>query len=156
MSSLSRRRSVIAVSVVASLFVAAFTIRMAASWTAAAAPLDERPPDAAQLLAQLHDEESRASALADQLQGVTAQSDELRAALETAKDKAATDASTAEDLAAKLEQARAKLASLQAQLAATKPAVVTVTQAAPATTTTTSSGGYEDEHDGEDDHEEHD
>jgi septal ring factor EnvC (AmiA/AmiB activator) len=150
MSSLTRRRSVVAVSVVAALFVAAFTIRLAASFTAGSAPLTDRPVDANQVMAQLQDEQARAAALADQLAQVNAQSSELRDALKAAEDKATSDSATAEDLATQLEAARAKLAALEAQLAAASTTTVTVTNAAPASTTSTSSGGeYEDEHDGE-------
>jgi small-conductance mechanosensitive channel len=150
MSTLSRRRSVVATSVVASLFVAAFTIHLAASWTAGTAPLADQPPDPALLVAQLEAEQARAADLAAQLDQVTAQSNELRAALQTAQQKVAGDASTAEQLAAQLEQARTKLKALQAQLAADPPpSVVTVVQPAATSASSAADNEYEenDEHD---------
>ncbi len=132
MSNPRLRRSVVAASVVASLFVAAFTIRLAASWTAGTAPLSSRPPDPAQLLGQLQAQEARAADLTSQLEQVSSQSEELRTALEAARQKATDDASVAEQLTLQLEQARTKLQALQSQLAARPPATVTV--AAPAAT----------------------
>ena len=151
MSNPGLRRSVVAASIVASLFVAAFTIRLAASWTGPA-PLADRPPDTNQLLAQLQAQQARAADLTAQLEEVSAQSSELRTALDAARQKASTDATAAEQLTLQLEQARDRLRALQAQLATTPQRTVTVTApTAQAATGTTSGDHDDDDHDGEHD-----
>lgn len=160
MSSLNRRRSAVVLGVTASLLAAALTIRLAASWTASAAPLDQRPPDAAQLVARLQDEQARAAGLVEQLGQVDVQARELRTALAAAREKAASDAASAKDLTVQLARAKARLAALQAQLAAAaarQPATVTVTSAAaPAPAAPASHEDDEDEHEEHEDEDEDD
>jgi len=149
MSSLNRRRSFVVAVTAASVFAAAVTIRLAAGWSANTAPLTEQPPNAEELVAALRDEEARADALAAELEQVATQADELQAALVAAQDKAGQDAAIASDLAQQLASAKARLANLQAQLAAaaSSSATVTVTEQAPAAP----SNGFDDDHEDEPD-----
>lgn len=117
MSNLTLRRSIITAATLLSLFGGAVAIRAAAGWTAASGPL-EQPPNPAALVTQLKNERAHAAALSDELEQVVARAQELRAALEAAQAKAATDAQTAIDLATQLAAAEKKLASLQAQMTA--------------------------------------
>jgi hypothetical protein len=135
MSSLSLRRSIVVLVAVASLFGGAAVIRAAAGWTAEKAPLGDQPPDAAALVDRLRAEQAHAGLLADQLAAVTAQAEELRGALEAAQAKAEGDAASADELAAQLASAQARLATLERQLAAAAaapPPVVTVAASSPA------------------------
>ena len=116
MSSLAMRRSLITVVTIASVFGGAVAIRAAAGWTAGSAPLSQ-PPDAAALVGKLQDEKARADAVAAQLRQVLDRSVELENALRVAQEKVATDAVSAQALAAQLAAAEAKLATLQRQLA---------------------------------------
>ena len=152
MSSLSRRRSVVVVVTLACVLAAATAIRLAADWTVSAAPLTERPPDAAELVANLQQERARADALSVELEQVVTQSDELRAALLAAQGKAGKDAETAAELAEQLATARARLASLEAKFAtaAAQPATITVTEQSAAAA---GEGHEDDEHEDEPDEE---
>jgi peptidoglycan hydrolase CwlO-like protein len=155
MSSLSLRRSIVVLVAIASLFGGAAVIRAAAGWTAEAAPLSDEPPDPVTLVSQLRAEQAHAGLLADQLTEVTSQANELKAALEAAQAKAQGDAASADELAAQLASAQARLASLEKQLAkaaAAPPPVVTVS--APTSTATSTGGGESGE--GSDDHEDDD
>jgi len=157
MSSLSLRRSIVVLVTVASLFGGAAVIRAAAGWTVDAAPLGEKPPDAATLVANLQAEQTRAAGLSDQLSQVTARATDLQAALEAAQEKATTDAASADDLAAQLASAKSRLATLESQLAAAAAAAaaqsrtvtVTTTTSAAATPAPSASGEHEDGHGGD-------
>lgn len=154
MSSLSLRRSIVVAVAVASLFGGAAVIRAAAGWTADAAPLADKPPDPAQLVAQLQAEQQHAGMLTDQLVQVSSQAEELQAALIAAQEKAKRDSTSASDLAAQLAAAQARLATLERQLAAAAaapPPVVTVAAATTATSTGGGEPGESEEHDGDDD-----
>ncbi|HEY7332055.1 MAG TPA: hypothetical protein VH859_03760 [Candidatus Limnocylindria bacterium] len=156
MSNVDQRRRLVALGFTLSILAAAVAIRLAAGWTASAAPLSARPEDAAQIAAELEGERARAVALAEQLAGVSAQAAELRRALEAAADKADADASTAKRLAGQLKEARERLASLQAQLAAPPPATVTVLQPAAAGPASSYDEDHEEEDHEDEDHEDED
>jgi DNA repair exonuclease SbcCD ATPase subunit len=151
--SIDRRRRFVVLGFALSVLAASVAIRLAAGWTASAATLAERPPDATQLVAQLQQEQARAAALAEELAGVSSQAAELQAALDAARQKAGTDAASAEELARQLKDARARLTTLQAQLAARPPTTVILSRPAPSTPT---SGAEEQETDEHEDDEEHD
>lgn len=145
-SSLSLRRSVIILAVMASLLGSALAIGAAAGWTSSLAL--EAPPDPAQLVADLQNQRAHASALSDELAQVLNGAGELRAALEAAQTKAEADSDTAAQLAEQLAAAEAKLAQLERQMAAAQ-AATQATQVTPASAV--SVGEPED-----DEHEEHD
>lgn len=153
MSSLGRRRSAIVLALAASVVAAVLTIRIAATWTASAAPMSVRPPDAAQLIARLEGERERAHGLVERLAAMSDQAEELRVALAAARDKARADAATAEELTGQLERARQRLSSLQEQLAAAAAVpTVTITAAGTGTTILAQNGGGEGDEADEDDH----
>lgn len=126
------RRATVTLGVIALLFASALAIRFAAGWTGQSQPLAEQPPDAASLVAQLVDEQTRAQLLTDQLEQATARTQELERALAAATDRAAHDARSATDLADRLDAARAKLLDLRAQLGQAAGASLTVPVAAVA------------------------
>jgi septal ring factor EnvC (AmiA/AmiB activator) len=151
MSALSVRRSIIVLVAIASLFGGAVVIRAAAGW-AADASLSKAPPDPAQLVGQLEAEQAYAASLAEQLGQVTAKANELRTALEAAQSKASSDAASADDLAAQLQAAKERLATLEAQLAAAARARTTTTVTTVTATAPPSGGDDDDGHEGGEEH----
>lgn len=128
MSSLIPRRGLVALVAAISLVGAVAVVRAASAWTASSASLSVKPADAQVLANRLADEEARSASLRSQLDGVTAQAQQLVDALKAAQDKAKADAATAAGLAKQLAAAQAKLAGLQAQMAAAGAAPATATQ----------------------------
>lgn len=125
-------------------------IRLAAAWTAAAAPLTVAPVSATQLTADLADERARGDALVSQLDALDARSQDLAVALGQARDRIAADAAHAADLKDRLATTKARLAKLEAQLARARQAVGTTARApAPTRVVVRSSGG---EHEAEGEH----
>ena len=127
----SARRLATVVGVVAALVLGFGSIRAAAAWTAASAPLSVTPESVAGLQSQLAGERDRSAALRQQLDGLESQSTDLARALEAARAQIGADAGHATDLAAQLKTARQRLAKLQATIAAANRA-----SQARATTTT--------------------
>ena len=72
-TSLLVRRSVTIVGVALAIIVGFGTIRVAAAWTAASAPLVVAPTTAATLQGRLADEQTRSAALTDQLTALAVQ-----------------------------------------------------------------------------------
>ena len=142
----SARRLATVVGVVAALVLGFGSIRAAAAWTAASAPLSVTPESVARLQSQLAGERDRSAALRQQLDGLESQSTDLARALEAARAQIGADAGHATDLAAQLKTARQRLAKLQATIAAANRAsqaratTTTVVQAA-ATPAPTAVGG---------------
>lgn len=145
------RRIVVVVGVVLSLTVGALAVRAASDWTAASAPLAVEPISARTLTQRLVDEQARSAALESQLDALLQQSRDLTAALQAADDRAAADTKTAQDLQAKLVEAKAKLTALQkaaarqaaqlkAQQAAARAAARTAARSATTHSTTGASG----------------
>lgn len=144
------RRAVVVAGVAAALMLGAVSIQLAASWTAAAAPLNDPPASLASIQAALDRERTRSAALEEQLRVLEGASADLAAALEAANGQVATDTATAEELRASLAAAQAKLATLEAALA-------NAAAARGSTPATTTAGPTPEVHDEEDDeHEEHD
>lgn len=134
----SARRLATVAGVIAALVLGFGSIRAAAAWTAASAPLSVTPDSVTTLHSRLADEQGRSEALQQQLDTLAAQSTDLATALDAARARIGADAGHANDLAAQLKAAKQRLAKLQATIAAanrasqTSAAVVTVSQ--PATT----------------------
>jgi septal ring factor EnvC (AmiA/AmiB activator) len=130
----SARRLATIVGVIAALVLGFGSIRAAAAWTAAAAPLRVTPDSVTTLQSQLADEQSRSAALRQQLDALASQSTDLATALDAARSRIGADASHAKDLAAQLRTAKQRLAKLQATIAAAnqasqaRAATVTVVQ----------------------------
>jgi hypothetical protein len=107
------RRPLVVLGVLLSLFLGAASIRAAAAWTAASAPLADRPPSVESLQAELATEQARSRALQTHLDQLNSDSVDLMAALATASDRIAVDASHAKELQDSLAAAKAKLAALE-------------------------------------------
>jgi septal ring factor EnvC (AmiA/AmiB activator) len=108
------RRAMVIVAVVLSLTVGAMAVQAAAVWTESSAPLTVAPVSASTLVQRLSDEQARAAALEDQISALTEQTSQLTAALRTATDRIARDATTAKTLRDKLAAAKKKLSALTA------------------------------------------
>ncbi len=106
------RRTMVVVAVVLSLAVGAMAVRAAAVWTEASAPLTVAPESVSSLTQRLADEQARSAALEEHLTALTAQTEELTAALKSATDRIAKDARTAKTLRDKLAAAKKKLAAM--------------------------------------------
>jgi chromosome segregation ATPase len=120
---------------IAAAVVAGFgAIRVAAAWTAAAAPLEVSPASTDELRARLADQTDRSVLLEDRLATLVAHARELESALTVAQSRVDADAGHAQDLAAQLAAAKQKLAALQrsiraAQATGTHRLVVTTSSA---------------------------
>ncbi len=148
------RRLVTVVGVIAALLLGYGSIRAAAAWTAASAPLTVAPVSVTTLQDRLAVEQARSVDLRLQLQTLNTQSTELTAALEAAQAQITTDTDNATQLAKDLKAAKTKLAKLEAsiakaRLAAQRPAVV-VTKTRTVTSASNHNGGEDDDED--DDH----
>lgn len=116
------RRNLVVAGVVASLVLGGATVRAAALWTAASAPLEQPPAALSSIKHALEEERSRSAALERQLTDLTKASEDLSAALSAAQAQVNTDSSTAEVLRASLATAQAKLVQLEATLKAAESA----------------------------------
>lgn len=133
------RRPLVVLGVALSLFLAVATVRAAAQWTAASAPLAIKPPSIEQLQSDLAAEQARSADLQGRLDGLTGDSANLVAALQAASDRIAADATQAAKLQASLKVAKTKLTALersirQAQAAAARAPSAPSRTATPAPT----------------------
>lgn len=155
--SLYVRRLLTVAGVIAALILGFGSIRAAAMWTAASAPLTIAPVSVSTLQSRLTDEQTRSAALQQQLDALESQSTDLVSALQAADARIDADASRAKDLSAQLKTAKQRLAKLEATItAANKASQARVASATTVRTTTTSrlTSGAEpgDDHgDGDDD-----
>ena len=155
--SLRLRRLITAVGVIAALVLGFGSIKAAAAWTAASAPLSVAPVQVSSIQDRLEVEQGRSADMTAQLQSLAAQSIEMTAALEAAQARIALDADNANALSKELKAAKAKLAKLEASIAKAKRAaahrsvVVTKTKTVTATAAPTHHGDDDDEHEGGDD-----
>jgi septal ring factor EnvC (AmiA/AmiB activator) len=124
------RRAIVLGATVAVLALAVGTVKVAADWRAAAAPLDVAPVGMDTINAQLVAETDRAGALSGQIDTVAGQVATLGAALLEATDHVSGDSQTAEGLKQELADARTKLEALQAQLTAAQSRLAALNQAA--------------------------
>ena len=148
------RQPLVILGVLVALVAGASTIRAAAAWTAASSPLATKPPSVESLQASLATERARSAALEAQLDQLTAGTNDLVAALETARDRIATDADNAAELQARLTAAKAKLTALERSIrqARASAAAAAVQPAPPAVVAAVSRGDDEDrEAEGDDD-----
>lgn len=148
------RRVLTIVGVVAALAVGYGSIRAAAAWTEASAPLTVAPVSVSALQAKLADEGARAVALQAQLVALDVRSRELATALESAQTRIDEDTDHAKDLAKQLKAAKKKLARLERSIAAARAAAAR-SNAAPRQTTTRARSDDDDERDHEDHEDEH-
>ena len=142
------RRASVILGVVAALMLGALSIRFAAAWTAAAAPLAVPPASLTSIEAALTAEQQRSAALMAELRGLESASADLTAALAAAQDTVAGDAATAAALRSDLAKAQAKLATLQAALAKTAAArsvMTTTSGTVPTTVAPTAVGEVDDD-----------
>ena len=140
------RRSTTLVAVIFVVALGFLAIRVAAAWTASAAPLEVAPVSVETLQAQLDAERSRSAQLSSELHHLMSQSVELNAALDAAGAQIAEDADHAGDLSKDLVAAKKKLRSLEKSIRAARAALarqpaVTVTTVATTQTASASSGG---------------
>lgn len=112
------RRSLVVLGVSASLLVGLVSIRAAAAWTAAAAPLAAPPVSVDAISQQLTQEQARSAALQDQLAALMNQSTTLTKALKAAQGRIASDAANASVLRGRLATAQQQLLALAAKLQA--------------------------------------
>lgn len=159
MGALRVRRLVTVFAVIAALVIGYGSIRAAAAWTAAAAPLSVAPVPVAELQDRLALEQARSTDLTLQLRALAVQSTEMSTALETAQSQITTDSANAKALAAELKAAKKKLAKLEASIASAKVAsqrrVVVVTKTRTTTVAASSSRAGDDEDEDEGDDHEH-
>jgi DNA repair exonuclease SbcCD ATPase subunit len=159
--SLAVRRLFTTVGVIAALVVGFGSIRAAAAWTAASAPLTVAPVTVSAIETKLADEQARSAALQAQLLALGVRSRELTQALETAKERIDTDTDHAKDVAKQLKTAKKQLAklekSIKAARAAAARAAVTRTVSTASSKSSAGSKHHDDEDEGdEDEHEEDD
>jgi hypothetical protein len=117
------RRVLVLAGVAASIALGGASIRAAAAWTAAAAPLSVSPVPAEALAARLAGEQSRSAILEAQLDELRASSSGLHEALNAAQAQLGVDAQTAASLRTRLATAKSRLAALERSIAAARAAV---------------------------------
>ncbi len=116
-TSLRLRRLLTTVGVVAALVLGFGSIKAAAAWTAAAAPLPVAPVAVSSIQDRLEAEQGRSVDMSTQLRSLAEQSIQMTAALEAAQARIVADAANAKALAKELKAAKAKLAKLEASIA---------------------------------------
>jgi cytoskeletal protein RodZ len=121
-TSLRWRRLLTALGVVAALALGFGSIRAAAAWTAASAPISVAPIPVGSIQDRLDQELARSEAMRTQLDALAARSAEMTTALDAAQARIAADAGHAKALADELKVAKQKLARLEASIAAAKTA----------------------------------
>jgi DNA repair exonuclease SbcCD ATPase subunit len=158
--SLLVRRLFTTVGVIAALVVGFGSIRAAAAWTAASAPLSVAPVTVSAIETKLADEQARSAALQAQLVALGVRSHELTQALETAKQRIDADTGHAKDLAKQLKTAKKQLAKLEKSIKAARAAAAraAVTRTVSTGSSKSSAGSKhhdDDEDEDEDDDDEH-
>jgi peptidoglycan hydrolase CwlO-like protein len=115
-ASLRIRRTLTLILAVGALLLGFATIRAASAWTAEAAPLVASPVTASAIEARLGAERARSADLEAQISAMTAQADELAAALRVAQDRIVADGEHADQLARDLAAAKQRLKKLEASI----------------------------------------
>lgn len=149
-STIHPRRALVLAGVALSLVLGAATIRAAATWASASAPLTDAPPTVAALNDALALEQARSAALREQLDQLVVGSADLSTALAAARDRIAADAGHADELRSALATAKDRLAALEKSIRAASK--VTTVRAVGAAAAPSGSGGhaYEEQDDGDD------
>jgi peptidoglycan hydrolase CwlO-like protein len=152
-TSLRLRRSLTLVIAAGALMLGFAAVRAASAWTAEAAPLVVSPTAASAIESRLAAEQARSAELEAQITAMTAQADEMTAALRVAQDRITADGGHADQLAKDLAAAKARLKKLEASIkAAAARRVVTVvrsTTSSSSSSSRSSGGEHEDEHEHE-------
>ena len=144
------RRTLTLALAVAALLLGFAAIRAASAWTAEAAPLVVSPTAAADIQAKLAAEQARTLDLEAQISTMSGQADELTTALRAAQDRIVSDGGHADQHAADLAAANARLKKLEAAIkAASAQKIVTVVRtSAPSGGSSASQAEHEVEHEG--------
>jgi septal ring factor EnvC (AmiA/AmiB activator) len=153
------RRAIVLGATIAVVGMAIGTVRVAADWRAADAPLDVAPVGLDTINAQLVSEQERTGALTDEIGSVATQIADLQAALTAANGQVAGDTDSAESLQAALAAAQRKLKTLQGQLEAAQERLSALNRAAArqaALNQVAKSSGGGDRDGDDDDEDEHD
>lgn len=124
------RRTLLLLVTVSVIAAAAATMRIAADWRAASAPIDVAPVSMDTIGAQAAAEVDRAGGLGDQVNALDAQVTALDDALAQAGTRMVGDSGDAQKLEASLAATSARLQRLQAQLAAAKDRLAQLNRAA--------------------------
>ena len=143
------RRAFVLGATVAVVGMAMGTVKVAADWRAADAPLDVAPVGLDTINAQLVSEQDRTGVLTEEIGSVAGQIADLQAALSAANGQVAGDAKSAESLQAALAAAQHKLDALRGQLKALNRAAA---RQAAVNQSAKSSGGEDRDDDDEDEH----
>ena len=144
------RRSTTLVAVMLAVALGFLAIRVAAAWTANAAPLEVAPVSVETLRAQLDAERTHSAQLSSELRRLMSQSAELNAALDTASSQIVNDADHAGQLSKDLAAAKKKLRSLEKSIRvaraalARQPTVTVTTVATTQSASASSAGEHED------------
>jgi peptidoglycan hydrolase CwlO-like protein len=145
------RRLITAGGVIAVLAIGVGSIRAAAAWTAASAPLTVAPVSIATLETRLADEQARSEVLTLQLLDMNARAQDLEVALEEAHGRIESDTEHATDLEAQLAAAKKQLAATEKAIAkARRTLAAQAGQAVAPKPATTSGSSHDDDHDDED------
>jgi hypothetical protein len=141
------RRPLVVLGVLVSLLMGVASIRAAAAWTAAGAPLAVKPPSVESLRADLATEQARSIVLLAHLDELSSGSADLSAALGAARDRIAADAVQAKALQDSLVAAKAKLAALEKSIRAARARTAVSAAAAPRAATASHEGSHTEEGD---------
>jgi chromosome segregation ATPase len=150
------RRGLVLGASIAVIAAAVGTVKVAADWRAADAPLDVAPVGVETINAQLVSETDRAGVLVEEIDAVAAEIADLRSAVASADQQVTDDTESAQVLEAELAAAAKKLETLQGQLKAANERLSALNRAAArqaaahAAAKSTSRGGGESEDDEED------
>jgi chromosome segregation ATPase len=124
------RKAVVLGATLAVMGLAVGTVKVAADWRAAAAPLDAAPVGMETLSAQLVSENDRASWLSEQMGSVAGQVATLQSAVLDANSHVSSDSQSADALKQSLAATKAKLDTLKGQLAAAQARLAQLNAAA--------------------------
>jgi septal ring factor EnvC (AmiA/AmiB activator) len=149
------RRGLVLGASIAVITAAVGTVKVAADWRAADAPLDVAPVGVETINAQLVSETDRAGVLVEEIDAVAAQIADLQSAVASADQQVTDDTESAQVLEAELAAAAKKLETLQGQLKAANERLSALNRAAArqaaanAAAKSSSRGGGEPEDDGD-------
>jgi septal ring factor EnvC (AmiA/AmiB activator) len=151
------RRGLVLGASIAVIAAAAGTVKVAADWRAADAPMDVAPVGVETINAQLVSETDRARVLAEEIDAVAAQIADLRSAVASADQQVTDDTEGAKALEVELAAAAKKLETLEGQLRAANERLSALNRAAArqaaanaAARSSSSGSGGESEDDDED------
>jgi len=141
------RRGLIIAVIGGSLVLGVATVRAAAAWTAAGAPLAVAPASVQALTDRLAAEQARSADLQRRLDELESASTDLATSLDAARQRIATDADAAAALKGRLDQARVRLRTLEASIARARSGLAAARPPTPPSSGR-SAGEHDDESDG--------